>query len=171
MTTSEQQTLTGEKADILAVLARHRNFLKHTVQGLTDEQAGQRTTVSELCLGGLIKHVAATEYGWINFVLGGAEAMMSGLRDDWANGFRMVEGETLAGLLAHFDEVAARTSEVVANLADLDGSHPLPEAPWFEQGASWSDRRVLLHLIAETSQHAGHADILREAIDGQKSMG
>ena len=50
-------------------------------------------------------------------------------------------------------------------------SQPLPEAPWYEPGASWSARRVLLHLIAETSQHAGHADIIREAIDGAKTMG
>jgi uncharacterized damage-inducible protein DinB len=169
MSTSEK-TLTGERADILTVLARHRGFLRHTVRDLTDEQAAQRTTVSELCLGGLIKHVAAVEYAWISFVLGGAEAMAAG-QGDWSTQFRMVEGETLAGLLAHYDEVAARTSEVVANLTDLDGSHPLPEAPWFEQGASWSDRHVLLHLIAETSQHAGHADILREAIDGSKTMG
>jgi len=47
----------------------------------------------------------------------------------------------------------------------------LPSAPWFEPGSSWSVRRVLLHVIAETSQHAGHADILRESIDGAKTMG
>jgi hypothetical protein len=59
----------------------------------------------------------------------------------------------------------------VATLPDLDASHPLPQAPWFEPGAHWSARRTLLHILAETSQHAGHADILREAIDGQKTMG
>ena len=56
-------------------------------------------------------------------------------------------------------------------LPDLDSSHPLPEAPWYEQGARWSARRVLLHVIAETAQHAGHADIIRESLDGAKSMG
>jgi hypothetical protein len=55
--------------------------------------------------------------------------------------------------------------------ADLDLSHPLPEAPWFEKGASWSARRVLLHVIAETAQHAGHADIIRETLDGSRTMG
>ena len=44
-------------------------------------------------------------------------------------------------------------------------------APWFEVGARWSARRALLHIIAETAQHAGHADMLREAIDGSKTMG
>lgn len=43
--------------------------------------------------------------------------------------------------------------------------------PWFEAGASWSARRVFLHLVAEISQHAGHADVLRESIDGRRSMG
>jgi hypothetical protein len=83
----------------------------------------------------------------------------------------MLEGETLAEHLAFYEEVARRTDEIVATLPDLDVSHALPEQPWFGKGARWSARRVLLHIIAETAQHAGHADILREAIDGQKSMG
>ena len=56
-------------------------------------------------------------------------------------------------------------------LPDLDATQPLPQAPWFEPGARWSARRVLLHIIAETAQHAGHADILRESLDGAKTMG
>ena len=56
-------------------------------------------------------------------------------------------------------------------IPDLDVSHPLPEAPWFQPGATRSARRVFLHIVAETAQHAGHADILRESIDGQKTMG
>lgn len=168
MTTSER-VLTGERADLVQTLGRHRGFLRHTVRGLTDEQAAARSTVSELCLGGLIKHVAVTEDAWMRFAVGGAEAMQ-GVPVDWANGFRMVEGETLAGLLDRYAEVAARTDELIATL-DLDSAQALPVAPWFEPGASWSVRRVLLHLIAETAQHAGHADILREAIDGAKTMG
>ncbi|MEH0827673.1 MULTISPECIES: DinB family protein [unclassified Micromonospora] len=168
MTTSER-VLTGERADLAQTLGRHRGFLRHTVRGLTDEQAAARTTVSELCLGGLIKHVAVTEERWMWFAVGGAEAMQSEPLD-WANGFRMVEGETLAGLLDQYAQVAARTDELIATL-DLDSAQALPVAPWFEPGASWSVRRVLLHLIAETAQHAGHADILREAIDGAKTMG
>lgn len=163
------QVVTGERADLLATLRRHRGFLRQTVDGVTDEQAARRSTVSELCLGGLIKHVATTEERWIRFAVGGAEAMQSQPLD-WAGQFRMREGETLAGLLAEFDRVARATDELVGTL-DLDAAHPLPSAPWFEPGASWSVRRVLLHLIAETAQHAGHADILRESIDGSKTMG
>jgi uncharacterized damage-inducible protein DinB len=169
MTTIET-IATGERADLLQSLAQHRYFLRFTVRGLTDEQAAQRPTVSALSLGGLIKHVTACEKSWLDFVVGGAEAMKSH-HGDWLSRFSMQEGETLAGLLEEYDRVARRTDEIVANLPDLDVSHPLPEAPWFEPGARWSARRVLLHMIAETSQHAGHADIIRESLDGSKTMG
>ncbi len=72
---TETATLTAERADLLETLTAHRYFLRHTVQGLTDEQARQRTTVSELTLGGLIKHVAETEESWAQFVVEGPDAM------------------------------------------------------------------------------------------------
>lgn len=173
MTTTEE-TVTGERADLLETLGKHRYFLRYTVRDLTDEQAALRTTVSELCLGGLIKHVAFTERQWIDFILEGPSAMGNwdeSSMADWSEVFSMLEGETLTGLLDEYEQVARRTDELVATLPDLDISHPLPEAPWFEPGARWSARRVLLHVVAETAQHAGHADIIRESLDGAKSMG
>lgn len=169
-----QTTDTGERADLLESLARHRYFLRLTARDLTDEQARQRTTSSELCVGGLIKHVALTERRWADFIVHGPSAMTSGgatSRYEWQDAFRMLEGETLGGLLELYEQVAARTDKLVSELVDLDDSHPLPPAPWFEPGARWSARRVVLHIIAETAQHAGHADIIREALDGAKSMG
>ncbi|MFI5838127.1 DinB family protein [Catenuloplanes sp. NPDC051500] len=161
--------LTGERADLVQLLNRQRGFLRFTVQNLTDEQAASQPVPSTtLSLGGLIKHVSATEQSWYDFATG-AEASQAG-QENWMDAFRMVEGETLAGLLADYEKVAARTDDLIAT-ADLDASFPLPDAPWFEKGASWSVRHVLIHLIAEISQHAGHADIIREAIDGQKTMG
>jgi len=167
--TVPEATMTGERADLLETLAKHRGLLRVTVRDLTDEQARLRPTVSELSLGGLIKHVAGVEERWMRFALGGAEAMRS-QPVDWTGQFRMLDGETLSGLLDRYEQVAAETDKLVATL-DLDLSHPLPEAPWFEPGARWSVRRVLLHIVAETAQHAGHADILRESIDGAKTMG
>ena len=164
--------MTDEREDLAQTLGKHRGFLRHTVQGLTDEQAARRTTTSELCLGGLIKHVAFVESGWVDFIVEGTTAMESS-PDEYelhGNSFRMLEGETLGGILADYEKVTNRTDEVLATV-DLDLSHPLPPAPWFEPGASWSARRVFIHIVAETAQHAGHADILRETIDGQKSMG
>ena len=74
-------------------------------------------------------------------------------------------------MLAEYDQVAARTDQLVASLPSLDVSQPLPEAPWFEPGGRWTARRVFVHIVAETAQHAGHADIIRETIDGAKTMG
>ena len=177
MTSGETATLTGERADLAETLGTHRSFLRYTVRGLTDEQAAQRTTASELTLGGLIKHVAATETQWTNFIETGPAAMGGGDGSDpeqaakWASGFQMQPGDTLTALLAEYDEVARRTDHLLATLPDLDAGHPLPEAPWFPPGATWSARRALLHIIAETAQHAGHADIIRESLDGAKTMG
>ena len=170
--TSTPTVLTGERADFVQTLDKHRGFLRHTVRGLTDEQATQRTTVSELNLAGLVKHVAHTERKWADFAERGAPAfdVSNWGVEAWKAEWSLQPGETLAGVLAEYEEIARRTDELAATL-DLDMAYPLPEAPWFEKGASWSVRRTLLHIIAETSQHAGHADILREAIDGQKTMG
>ena len=82
----------------------------------------------------------------------------------------MLPDETLADLVAIYSEVAAETDALVGTV-DLDSGHLLPEAPWFPPGSRWTARRTLLHILAETSQHAGHADIIREALDGQKTMG
>ncbi|WP_432984272.1 DinB family protein [Dactylosporangium sp. CA-233914] len=169
------QTLTGERADLLESLGMARYFLKYTVRDLTDEQAAARPTVSELTLGGLIKHVGEIERQWARFVTDGPSAVA--MPEDeagfeaWANGFRMLPGETLASIIARYDEIASETDELIRTWPDLDASHELPPAPWFRPGARRSARRVFTHIIAETAQHAGHADILRESIDGQKSMG
>ena len=174
--------MSTERDDILDLLRKHRDLFRFTVRNLSDEQAAATPTASALCLGGLVKHVTAVEKNWADFALDGpgAQPDIDWANVDWANppaavqahadGFRMVEGETLASLLAAYDDQAAATDALVATL-DLDSRHPLPEAPWFEAGASWSARRALLHIAAETAQHAGHADIIRETIDGQKSMG
>jgi uncharacterized damage-inducible protein DinB len=166
-------TLTGERADIVQTLDRHRGFLRFTVRGLTEEQATRRSTASELTLAGLIKHVSRTETTWTDFIEQGPAAFGAGnwSVDAWKRQWVLETGETLESVLGDYDAVARRTDELVATLPDLDLAHALPQAPWFERGAHWSARRALLHIIAETAQHAGHADILRESIDGQKTMG
>lgn len=188
-TPSTSSTLDDERADLLAQLATARAALTNTTRGLSDEQAGEHPTVSALCLGGLIKHVASIEEGWMRFAVDGPSAMRYDLPDgvtwadltagtarefpQWAidhqNDFRMLPGETLAAIVERYEQVAARSEKVIASLPDLSTTHPLPEAPWNEPGAVRSVRRVLMHVIAETAQHAGHADILRETLDGQTS--
>ena len=174
---ADRSAADSERADLLTMLAKNRHWLRFTTRGLTDEQAGQRTTVSELCLGGLIKHVTETERTWADFILNGPSAMpdfTAMTEADFArrtDSFRMLPGETLAGVLDDYAEAARRTDELVATLPDLNATQPLPKAPWFEGDARWSARRVLMHIMSETAQHAGHADIIRESLDGAKSMG
>src|SRR5689334_19259153 len=142
MTTTETQPMTsdrlsGERADLVETLQKHRSLFLVTVQGLTDEQARTRSTPSELTLGGLVKHVAATEKEWARFV---EEGPADGPQLDWAaidwsdppaevlayaDGFRMLEDETLAGLLEEYAAVAAATDALVAGV-DLDARQPLP---------------------------------------------
>jgi uncharacterized damage-inducible protein DinB len=167
----------AERSDLLAQLDQQRQFLRYTTRDLTDEQARTRTTVSELTLGGLIKHVTDVERSWARFIIEGPSALgdASAMTEaDWAkraDEFRLLDGETLAGVLDAYETTAAATTELVAALPDLDATQPLPTAPWFPPSQRWSARRALLHIIAETAQHSGHADIIRESLDGQKTMG
>jgi len=174
MTTDATTVTSLERDDLRDALAQHRDLLLRTVQGLTDAQVRLTPTASQLCLGGIIKHVALVEEGWVRFIEEGPARQ--GPADEaayeaHAAGFRMADGETLPVLLARYDAVARYTDELIVTLPSLDASHPLPEAPWFEPGARWSARQALIHIVAETAQHAGHADIIRETIDGAKSMG
>ena len=161
-----------ERDDLLESLTAHRGFLLFAVQGITDEQARQRLTVSELTLGGLVKHVAQIEKGWAEFIVDGPKTMefTEDSFAEHADGFVLREDQTLEGVLAEYAEIAARTDELVRT-CDLDAVQALPEAPWFPPNGTRSARRVFVHIVAETAQHAGHADILRETLDGQKTMG
>src|SRR4051812_11025545 len=116
--TPTETTLTGERADLVQSLNRHRGFLRYTVQGLSDEQATRRTTASELTLAGLIKHVAHTERTWAGFAQRGAAAFDTGnwSVEAWQAEWSLQPGETLASVLAEYEEIAGQTDELVAAL-------------------------------------------------------
>ncbi|MBC2642765.1 MULTISPECIES: DinB family protein [unclassified Rhodococcus (in: high G+C Gram-positive bacteria)] len=165
MTTSQQSTATGERADILQILQEQRATLLITVRGIDDAQARQRSTVSDLTLGGLIKHVLHTEKHWVETILEPDENAEFDM--EWAmEKYYMRDDETLEGLLAEYAEVARATETAVAGLDDLDVLIPLPTAPWAPERQWWTIRRTLLHIIRETGHHSGHADIIRESLDG-----
>jgi hypothetical protein len=175
--TMSTEVLDTERTELLEVLAKQRHFMRFTTRDLTDDQARQRTTASELCLGGLIKHVTLVERNWAGFIVNGASAMgdFTAMTEedfaDWARQFRLLPDETLDGVLAGYAAAAERTDELVRTVPDLNVTQPLPAAPWHPAGGRWSARRVFLHIIAETAQHCGHADIIRESLDGAKTMG
>jgi len=156
-----------ERTGLLSYLAQQRAGILYASHGLTDAQAMARPSVSELSLGGLVKHAALVEQAWIGFLSDGEMSVF--LPDnDWADGFRLVDGETLADVVSFSADVARNTEKVVGDLPDLGMSLPAtgPGAPWIPSGLVWSPRWILLHLIEETARHAGHADIVRESLDG-----
>jgi len=155
-----------ERDALLGFLEAQRGNVRRAALGLSEEQAKAAPSASALSVGGLIKHLAAAERLWIRQILAG-EAPPPGFDHarEQAQSFRVGPGETLAGLLAHYADVARETEEYIRGLPDLERTVPVPMAPGSERSARW----VLLHLIAETARHAGHADIVRESLDGAVS--
>ncbi|GAB3723019.1 DinB family protein [Nocardiopsis nanhaiensis] len=163
-----------EREALLSFLAEQREFLLFTLKGLDRERASERPTASALNLAGLVKHVSQTERGWIRFIEEGAPEVdyeSEETYDYHESTFRLVGDETLAGVLAEYETTATQTEAYIRALPNLEFSRKLPSAPWFPEETAWTVRDVLLHLIRETAQHCGHADIIRESLDGQKTMG
>ena len=161
-----------ERAGLIAFLSQQHLVLRIAAHGLTDVQARSSASVSTLTVGGLIKHVTAGEEGWMASVLAAPGPRPEDPRPmeeraaDYGSDLVMTEDETLAGILAAYDERCRRTEEALATV-DLDTPVPVPPAPWFPKDIeAWSVRWVLLHLIEEIARHAGHADIIRESVDG-----
>ncbi len=106
-----------------------------------------------------------TERDWVRKIVERDETAEFDMETAMAT-YTMTEGETLAGLLDDYRATAQETARVVASLDDLDLLVPLPTAPWAPERQWWTARRVLLHVLRETSHHSGHADIIRESLDG-----
>ncbi|HEY3485071.1 MAG TPA: DinB family protein [Ilumatobacteraceae bacterium] len=152
-----------ERELLLAYIAQQRDGLKYAAYGLTDDQARLTPTAGTLSIGGLVKHVTAMERTWLDLI------RQSGTSDgaDYEDGFTLRPDETLAGALAALAAVAAET-EATVRATDLSAAVPVPQGvPWFPDDVdAWSVRWVLLHMVEEIARHAGHADIVRESIDG-----
>ncbi|MGZ4785479.1 MAG: DinB family protein [Acidimicrobiales bacterium] len=161
-----------EREGLLAYVAQQRDALRIAAFGLTDEQARSTPTVSTLSVGGLIKHVTAMERGWIDLVLQRARPATEEAEAQYGADFQVGPDESLADLLADLDAAAGETDAAVAGIVDLGQAVPVPKGvPWYPDDVdAWSVRWVLLHLIEEIARHAGHADIVREAIDGATSF-
>ena len=150
-----------EKAQVLTILESARQSLARMFADVTEERARTTPTASALCLGGILKHVTYGETIWVDFIVEGEK--VDDL-DRYAASFRVEPDDTVAGLLDAYAAAAKRTEEVIGGLPDLDLAHRLPDAPWYPPDTAWSAREVLLHLLRETAQHAGHADIIKESL-------
>lgn len=161
-----------ERDGLLTFLAQQHDLLRIAAHGLTDEQAGAEPTAGTLSVGGLIKHVAHVEKGWMDTVLRAERPAQAEAMTAYVDSFRLLPGETLAGALAALDASQARTEAVISGIEDLGQAVPVPKGvPWFPADVeAWSVRWVLLHLIEEAARHAGHADIVRESLDGATAI-
>ncbi len=157
----------GERANVLAYLTQQRYAIRLTAYGLTDDQARSTPTTSTLSVGGLIKHVTAMERNWMNIVLQRKPADAAD-QDRYRDDFTMRADETLREILDDNELCGYETDRIIAGIEDLGQPVPVPrDVPWFPDDVeAWSVRWVLLHLIEEIARHAGHADIIREHIDG-----
>ena len=162
-----------ERAGLKEYVAAQQYAFRAIAFGLTDEQARSTPSVSALSIGGLIKHVTSCQKGWMQRVAAAPQLPaaddrpMEDVQAEYAEEFVMREDETLAGILAAFDEQNAETIRLI-EIADLAAAVPVPqEVPWFPKDvAAWSVRWVIFHMIEELARHAGQGDIIRESIDG-----
>ncbi|MBO3674097.1 DinB family protein [Streptomyces sp. NEAU-YJ-81] len=154
-----------ERGALLAYLDAQRGGIRRSVHGLTEEQARSAPSASALSLAGVLKHVATGERGWLR-VLQGKVGDPKDMMAEWEHTFEPTEDETVEAMLALYEEVARETDEAVRALPSLDATFEALRLPWDEGGTrTW--RWAILHLIEELARHAGHADIIRETIDGK----
>ena len=157
----------GELDGLLAFLDHQREAVRYACFGLTEEQARITPTPSSLSLGGLVKHLTWAERTWMARVQGEpvpGDTDPGAAMTEYLGTFQLETGETLAAALAAYQAVAKDTDRAALANNDLDRKVSLPPSPWTPDGCTV--RWVLLHLIEETARHAGHADLLREALDG-----
>jgi hypothetical protein len=147
------------------------DFLRETVllktEGLTGEQLARRLPPSSLTLGGLLNHLALVEDWWFRVRFAGLEHVEPWDGVDWDADpdweFRTAAEPAPDRLRDRYREACARSREVVRAAGSLDRL----SVRTGREGQRWDLRWVLIHMIEETARHAGHADLLREAIDGQ----
>ncbi len=152
------------KSDILDLLAEQRRTFLIAYRGLDEVGARSRTTASELTLIALLKHVSFTERNWVRTIRECDENAQFDMAEGMAS-WTVGEDDTVESLTAGYATVAMETDALLADL-DLDLAVPLPTAPWAPEREWWSARKILMHVLRETAQHAGHADIIRESLDG-----
>ncbi|MEU1226833.1 DinB family protein [Streptomyces sp. NPDC005828] len=159
-----------ERGAFLNFLKAQREAVVRASLGLTEEQASSRPSASELSLSGLIKHVAEGELNWLRMAQQQPNELRARDESNWHESFQLVGDETRAGTVAFMERVAKETEEFVRSVPSLDDTFPLPEAPWFPKDGQVSIRWMLLHLVEELGRHAGHADVIRESLDGKGSF-
>ena len=150
---AERETLEG-------FLEYHRRVLGGKLRGLSEEDARRRLVPTPTTMLGLVSHAAAVERNWFQHYLGGKprEEITGNARGD-ALSWDVGADKTIASVIAEFDSACAASRRIAAGFA-LDQTVP------HDQLGRVSLRWIYVHIIREHARHAGHADIIREQIDG-----
>jgi uncharacterized damage-inducible protein DinB len=152
--------LADEREALTQQLDFHRATLLRKLEGLEGEPLRRPMTASGLSLLGLVKHLAETEHGWFLKIYAGlTEPDLFTTDGDPDADFRLGPDETADVVVGQYLRTCERARVVVAS-GDLDDVVTTPS------GAEANLRAILVHMIQETARHNGHADIIREAIDG-----
>ncbi|MDM7490252.1 DUF664 domain-containing protein [Rhodococcus indonesiensis] len=158
---------TNETDLLLLLLDTQRTAFRNALSGLTEDQARSTPSASAMSLASLLNHVIDGEVAAADRI-SGTESRDPDPVAAWTAGWAVRDDETVADQLARLDTVAARFADVLRAEPDLDRVVDLPEsiARWLDQGVPLSVRFLVLHQIEEWARHAGHADIIRESVDG-----
>lgn len=156
----------SESELLLTFLAGQRAAFRAIVDGLDETQVRAAPSASSMSLAVLVKHAIDGEETMGDRIAGAPPAPDPVAR--WQSGWVLTDEDTMAGLLARWDAVAARTAELLRAEADLDRVVPLPDSVrrWMPNDDDFTVRWLVLHEIEELARHAGHGDIIRESIDG-----
>jgi uncharacterized damage-inducible protein DinB len=155
----------NERITLTEFLDWYRQTMAVKLDGLTDEQARVRLVGSDTNLLGLVRHLTEVERNWFRRRVRGEDAPPRYSPDADPDGdFHDGPGDTIAAALAAYDEECAISRAITADTASLD---ELSAVPIKGYDAPVSLRWILVHMIEETARHAGHADIIRELIDGE----
>ena len=149
----------AEKESLKVALDRHRDAILWKLEGLDDEQLRRAMVPSGTSLLGLVKHLAAVEYGWFCDTFGRETEPLPFDDDDPDADLSVRPEETTEDILAFYGRARATADRVIDEL-DIEDTG----TAWF--GDAVTMRWVLIHMVEETARHAGHVDILRELIDG-----
>ncbi|MFE3851426.1 DinB family protein [Streptomyces griseorubiginosus] len=155
-----------ERTALVGWLDLQRQILRWKCEGLSEADAHRSVipTSPAMTMAGLISHMRWVEHSWLDVLfLGGDKTQNPSLAEMGEDAEWRTDGIPLKQLLADYEAQCARSNEIVAE-ASLDdvGRHP----DYRSSGANL--RWMLIHLIEETGRHAGHADIVRELLDGAK---
>ena len=163
--------VSDEATSLLAWLDYHRATLRQKADRLTQEQLAQRLPPSELTLGGLVKHMALVESSWLSRVFLGQPMIAPFDTVDWEADedwdFHSAAQDTPEELAALHDASIAASDAILREALADGGLDSLSAKPSRRTGAPFDLRWIVTHLVEEYARHNGHADFLRESIDGR----